>query len=341
MRIQYARRFSRREFLRGWTLAGTAGLLGLHAGPVTAEPPPETTRLRLVWNVGAICVAPEYLAEELLQAEGFTAVQYVKKENLLAKQKALAAGEVDLTLHFSVPFLLQLEAGDPLVLLAGVHVGCMELFGTERVRAIRDLKGKTVAVSGLGAPDHMFLASMAAYVGLAPRQDITWVTYPPAEAVQLLTEGKIDALLAFPPFVQALRAQQIGHVVVSSTVDRPWSQYFCCMVAGHREFVRKHPVATKRAVRAIVKATDICAREPERVARFLVDKCYVSRYDTALQVLQELPYGQWREYDPEDTVRFYALRLHEAGMLKSSPQKLIAQGTDWRFLKELKKELKG
>jgi NitT/TauT family transport system substrate-binding protein len=40
-------------------------------------------------------------------------------------------------------------------------------------------------------------------------------------------------------------------------------------------------------------------------------------------------------------VRFWALRLHEAGVIKSSPQKLIAQGTDWRFLNELKKELKG
>ena len=113
------------------------------------------------------------------------------------------------------------------------------------------------------------------------------------------------------------------------------------MVAGNPAFVRKHPVAIKRALRAILKATDLCALDPERVARFLVDKDYVQRYDSALQVMKELPYNVWREYDPEDTVRFYALRLHEAGMLKSSPQKAIAQGTDWRFLNELKKELKG
>src|SRR5215510_8531830 len=290
MRTQYAQQFSRRELLRGWTLAGTAGLLSLHAGPVTAEPPPETTRLRLVWNVGAICVAPEYMAEALLQAEGFTEVQYVKKENLLAKQTALAAGEVDLTLHFSVPFLLQLEAGDPLVLLAGVHVGCMELFGTERVRAIRDLKGKTVAVSGLGAPDHAFLASVAAYIGLDPRTDLTWAIHPPAEAMQLLFEGQIDAFMAFPPVAQELREKQIGHVVVNSAVDRPWSQYFCCILAGHQEFVRQHPVATKRALRAILKAADICAFEPGRAAQFLVDKGYEHRYDSALQALKELSY---------------------------------------------------
>jgi NitT/TauT family transport system substrate-binding protein len=51
-------------------------------------------------------------------------------------------------------------------------------------------------------------------------------------------------------------------------------------------------------------------------------------------------YTRWREANPEDTLRFYALRLHEVGMIKTSPEKLIAQGTDWRFLNELKKELK-
>ena len=124
-------------------------------------------------------------------------------------------------------------------------------------------------------------------------------------------------------------------------MDRPWSQYFCWMVLGNREFVLKHPVATKRALRAILKAADICAREPERAARLLVDKGYTDRYHYALQLMKEIPYGQWRDYHPEDTVRFYALRLHEAGMIKSSPQKIIAQATDWRFLNELKQELKG
>ena len=60
----------------------------------------------------------------------------------------------------------------------------------------------------------------------------------------------------------------------------------------------------------------------------------------ALQTLTDNPYDKWREYDPEDTLRFYALRLHEVGLIKSSPQKIIAEGTDWRFLTELKRELK-
>jgi NitT/TauT family transport system substrate-binding protein len=113
------------------------------------------------------------------------------------------------------------------------------------------------------------------------------------------------------------------------------------MTVASQDFVRKHPVATKRALRAIVKATDICAAEPERVARMLVDRGFTAHQDATLQVLREVPYGRWREYDSADTIRFFALRMLEAGVIKSPPNKLIAQGTDWRFLNELKKELKG
>jgi NitT/TauT family transport system substrate-binding protein len=318
------------------TLAGTAGLLGVHPRPVVAEPPPETATLKLI-QIAGICIAPQYVAEELLRAEGFADVQYVKRDYGTAK--ALAAGEVDISMGFVTSFIVHLDTGDPLVLLGGVHVGCYELFGTDHVRAIRDLKGKAVAVPVLGAAHYLFLASMAAYVGLDPRKDINWVTHAPAESMQLLAERKIDALVGFPPVPQELRARRIGHVVVSSGVDRPWSQYFCCIVVGNRDFVRQHPVATKRALRAILKAANLCALEPDRAARLIADKGYV--YDYALQTMREIPYAQWREYDPEDTVRFYALRLHEAGIIKSTPQKIIAQGTDWRFFNELKKELKG
>ena len=332
--------WTRRAFLNGLTCVGTTGLLGLQPGLVAAEPPPETTRIRMV-QVPSICQAPTYVAEELLRSEGFTEVHYVKKEGTEGIEKALASGEADLNGHFAAPLILRLEAGDPIVILAGLHVGCFELFGTDRVRTIRDLQGKTVAVPALDSSRYVFLASMVAYVGLDLRQDINFVTYPGGESMRLLADGKIDAYLGFPPEPQELRAKQIGHVVVNSTVDRPWSQYFCCMVAGNREFVRKHPIATKRALRALLKAADICALEPERSAQLLVDKGVAKRYDYALQLMKDLPYGRWREYDPEDTLRFYALRLHEVGMIKSSPQKLMAQGTDWRFFNALKKELKG
>jgi NitT/TauT family transport system substrate-binding protein len=334
--------WSRREFLGGLILAGTAGFLGLKPAPVAAEPPLETTTLRLVAIPPSLCIAPQYVAEELLRGEGFTEVQHVKMEAGRVSMDALASGEADISTYFAAPAIIQVDAGNPVVILAGEHIGCFELFGTERVHAIHDLKGKTVAVLGLGPmPTYVFLASMLAYVGLDPRKDVNFVVHPSAESMQLLAEGKIDAYLGFPPEPQELRAKEIGHVVVNSAVDRPWSQYFCCMVIGNRNFIQKHPVATKRALRAILTATNVCALHPDHTAHFLVDKGFTQRYDYALQLMRDIPYSKWAEYNPEDTVRFYALRLHEVGMIKSSPQKIITEGTDWRFLNELKQEMKG
>jgi NitT/TauT family transport system substrate-binding protein len=155
----------------------------------------------------------------------------------------------------------------------------------------------------------------------------------------LFVQGKIDAFLGFPPEPQELRARHIGHVILNTAVDHPWSQYFCCMLAGNREFVAIHPAATKRIVRATLKATDLCATDPARAAQWLADRRLTPGYDYALQTLSENGY-KWREYDAEDTIRFYALRQRDVGLIKSTPQKIIADGTDWRFLDELKRELK-
>jgi len=332
---------TRRAFLKTTGAAGGGAFIAAGATrSLGAEGPPEIRKLTLV-NTTSLCAAPQYIAEELLRGEGFDEVRHLRLPGGAGVYKALGTGEADIAMAFAAPFLIQVDAGDPTVMLAGVHPGCFELFGNDRVRTIKDLKGKTVAVLGLGGGQHVFVASMASYVGLDPRRDITFIEHTAADSMRLLGEGKIDAYLGFPPDPQELRAKKIGHAVVNSTVDRPWSQYFCCIIAGNREFIRRYPVATKLAVRAILKSADVCALEPARAARMVVDRGYIERYDYAFETIRGLSYSKWREYDPEDTVRFYALRLHEAGMVKSSPQKLIAQGTDWRFLNELKKELKG
>jgi NitT/TauT family transport system substrate-binding protein len=331
---------SRRGLVQGLIAAGAAGVLGLPAKDLGAEPPLETTRLTLHHSL-SICQAPLYVAEELLRAEGFTEVKYMTLEESGGVYKALGSGAVDVMNDFAPVVLTELDKESPIVTLGGLHVGCFQLIGSDRVRAIRDLKGKSVAVRGLGTPPYLFLASMLAYVGLNPRTDITWLTLPSADAMQRLAEGKVDALMGFPPEPQELRARKIGHVVVDSSRDRPWSQYFCCMTVANREFARKHPIATKRALRAFMKANDICTSQPDRAARTLVAKGVTKRADYALQTMTDVPYDKWRQFDPEDTMRFYALRLHETGMIKSTPKKLIAQGVDWRFLNELKRELKG
>jgi NitT/TauT family transport system substrate-binding protein len=328
---------SRRDFLTSVSAATALSLLGARA-PLAEEDRPETTTIRLN-RIPGICIAPQYLAEELLRAEGFTDVRYVPISSAI-QHESIVAGQVDFSLHFAAPLVIPIDAGAPITVLAGVHPGCFELFARPEVRTILDLKGRSVGIQAIGSSPHVFLTAIAAYVGLDPARDIDWVTSPSVKPMQLFAEGKVDAFLGLPPEPQLLRARNIGHVIVNSAQDRPWSEYFCCMLAGNSEFIQKHPIATKRVLRAILKAADVCATEPGKAAQRLVDAGFTERYDYALETLTELPYATWREFDPEDTMRFYALRLHEVGMIKSTPNTILAQGTDWRFLNELKRELK-
>jgi NitT/TauT family transport system substrate-binding protein len=326
---------TRRRFLTILALAGGAGAVRTPRA-VAAEETLETTSVRFVKNP-AICVAPQYYSQELLRAEGFTEISYVEATTADAVLETIAHNRADFTLAFGVNHIQWADAGAPIVVLAGVHVGCYELFAKEGIRSITELKGKSV---GLQKASPALLTLMAAHVGLDPAKDIRWVTGPSIAPLDLFAEGKIDAFLGFPPEPQELRAHHAGHVILSTAVDRPWSQYFCCMLAGNREYVQKYPIATKRMLRAVLKAADFCVTDPPGVARQLVDGGFTPRYDYAFQTLSEVPYDRWRDYNAEDTLRFYALRLREAGMIKSSPQKIIAENTDWRFLDELKRELK-
>ncbi len=328
---------TRRDLLAALPLVGAAGLLRTPRA-AAAEERLETTSLRLMKSP-SICVAPEDVADELLRAEGFTDIRHLPLPSQGFQEK-LANGELDLGLQYASEYVQAIDRGLPVTVLAGAHVGCFELFGNGNVGSIIDLKGKRVGIPGFGSPYHLFLVLIAAQVGLDPHRDIDWIVTKSVGTMQLFVDGKTDAFLGFPPQPQELRARHVGHVVMNSTTDRPWSQYFCCMLGGNREFVRKCPVATKRAARAIFKAFDLCATDPARVAQRLVDGGFTPTYEYARQALSELPYDKWREYDPEDTLRYYALRLHEVGLITSDPNKIIAEGTDWRFLNELKRELK-
>jgi NitT/TauT family transport system substrate-binding protein len=332
---------ARRQFLGSACTLGAASLLGM-SGAATAQPAPETKRIRLIVSED-VCFAPQFLAEELLRLEGFAQVEYVRMnyEQYPCSSAMVAAGKADITQDAGTSFVYQIDLGKPVVVLGGVHVGCWELIGSSRVQAIRDLKGKRIPISAIGSEEHLTLSSVLAYVGMDPRRDVEFVKIPEFDdQLKAFLAGSVDAIFAFPPQPQRLRAEKVGHVIVDAARDRPWNQYFCCVAGAHRDFATRNPVATKRALRAILKATDICAQDPQRAARYLVDRGYEPRYETALKALTDVPFGRWREFNPEETLRFHALRLREVGMIKSDPSRLIARGTDWRFLNELKRELK-
>lgn len=324
---------TRRQFLGACTALGSGALFGLPA-PAAAEPPPEVKRIRLE-NGPYLCYAPLYMAEEFLRLEGFRDIEYVDGDF------SQTENQTDIGIWGAPSVVRAVDEGVPVKVMSGMHVGCWELFGNKRVDGLQDLKGKTIAATGFRSVERIWISSVLAYVGINPHRDVKWVeTGSLAESQRRFLAGKVDAFLAFPPQPQEMRLAKAGHVLVNTTFDKPWSQYFCCMVAAHHDFNRKYPVAAKRALRAMLKATDICVSQPEKVARFLGAKGYEKRYDVALEVVSQLPYGHWRDWNPEDTLRFHALRLKDVGMIKASPNELVARSADFRFLNELKREMK-
>jgi NitT/TauT family transport system substrate-binding protein len=135
---------TRRQFLTTVSLAGAAGLLGAPPSRA-AEGALETTTVRLA-KVPVICLAPQYVSEELLRAEGFTDIRYLDIP-ALDEAPAIGRGEVDFSTMEVNWLITHLDTGAPLVTLAGVHVGCYELFGQQNIRRISDLKGKRVAAA--------------------------------------------------------------------------------------------------------------------------------------------------------------------------------------------------
>src|SRR3954469_16355919 len=102
---------SRRRFLAGLSAVGAANLVGVRQS-LAVEPPPETTTVRLA-KIKGICISPQYVAEELLHAEGFAAVHYVMTETAAGQSDAIASGRLDFSMNFVAPLVVTMAAGAP------------------------------------------------------------------------------------------------------------------------------------------------------------------------------------------------------------------------------------
>lgn len=336
--------WTRREFLGRLTTAGAIGALSLYPEIAAAEPPPETTSINIVLDptFAILCYGPQYVATEMLKLEGFTEVNYTPylPDQGPNDANVVGIGSADISTAWAGDLLTAADNQDSVVGLSGMHLGCTEIFAHEGIRSFHDLRGKKIALYAEGSAEHVWFSMMLSYIGIDPQREVEWVIRSYEEWGELLAAGKVDAVMLWPPDSQIFREQNIGHVILNTTTDRPWKDYYCCVISGNRDFVASNPVATKRALRAMLKATDLCALDPKLAARALIATGFPIDYDRAVKVFSEIPYAQWREYDPEDTLRFFALRMHKLGLIKQSPEDLVDEIVDWRFLNELKKELK-
>jgi len=271
-----------------------------------------------------------------LRAAGFD-VRHIQGDVKADNSQWLADDVIDFDMNMPTMHILSLARGVPIKVLTGVHSGCFNLIAREDIGTVADLKGRRVGISVLGGHPHLLLSLMASYVGLDPKHEIDWVVG--ASRAELFKQGKVDAFLSSEPEPQKLRAEKVGHVIVNTAFDKPWSDYFCCMIAGHADYVAKNPVATKHVLRAILTSADLCSSNPELAAERIAATGLLSSKENVLGTLRDTRH-EWRDFDAADTLRFYTLRMQEIGLIKSTPSEILSGGTDWRFTRELQRELK-
>ena len=213
----------------------------------------------------------------------------------------LLAGEVDITFSFTPTDIRFIDAGAPVAILAAAHTGCVELVASkDRIRSTRDLKGKTV---GIDTDTQVFISMFAAYVGLDPQKDINWVPIPVGRLGTAFHPREDRCLHVQPPTVAGTAAEEDRACSGQHDHRQALVSVFLLPDRQHQGVRPRNPVATKRALRAILKSVDMCASDPSRVARFMADRGLGS-YDMTLQGLREIPFGKWREIDRS---RFLAL----------------------------------
>jgi len=341
---------TRRELLRvglgtGAVLAG-GGLLaacgeqqGALGAPATL-PPPETTTVRIV--IPFTCDPGLMLAGDYLREEGFTDVRYVNTP--FFERGWLLNREADVSLGHPEFITASLDAGVPLVMLAGLHSGCLEVWAGPGIQNIGELRGKKIAVLRTDTSDqfYAFFATLLGYVGIDPLKEVQFIDAGGnrQEMINAFIEGRADAILTAsgPAFRRLPKAP--GHVILATTTDKPWSQYLCCTLVAHRDWARQNPIATKRVTRAVLRAVDRAAKDPPRAAHDQVAAAGGGFTDESLvlETMAMCAYN-WRELDPEETLRFFALRLADAKLITSTPQQLITKGTDLAYMRQLRKEL--
>jgi NitT/TauT family transport system substrate-binding protein len=283
-----------------------------------------------------------FLAKSYLLAEGFTDVQFVNTP--FTSWGWINDNKADFACAHSEFAVGAIDAGVPLLVLTGLHSGCLELWVRDGIARVSDLRGKRISVRVNDVSD-MFYAWFATYLGfVGMRQtDVEFVTAKGPDdydgMVDAFKEGRADAFLAGGAEGPRLRrlAKAPGHVFLETMIDKPWSQYFCCNLVVNREWARQNPNATKRVTRALLHATDAAARSPARAARDVVAMGGFDDESIVTDTMAMCTYN-WRDLDPEDTLRFFALRLADAKLVTKTPQQILAQGTDFAYMRQLKTE---
>lgn len=302
--------------------AGAAMCLAMLAGVGSCEY--EETRLGAngltkvrVGYIGITCEAPLFTAVEkgFFKEEGLD-VELVRCEWATYKD-ALALGRYDVTHHLVMYFLKPIEQGLDVKFTGGVHRGCLRVQAAANgpIKTVQDLRGKTIAVPGMGTPPFMFASRVLAANGIDPSRDVNWRVYPAGEQGLVLERGLVDAVANSEPIGSLLLAEGKVRNIADQAKDPPYKDEYCCAVLVNGRFLQRYPAASAAATRAILKAAKWVDVNPAAAARLSVEKKYIaSTVELNAYAISNLDYAPSVK-GAEDAVLSAAGEMQKGGMI--------------------------
>jgi len=235
------------------------------------------TKIR-VGYIGLTCEAPIFMAVEkgFFKEEGLD-VELVRCQWATYKD-ALALGRFDVTHHLVMYFLKPIEQGMDVKFTGGIHRGCLRVQAAARgdILTVKDLKGKTIGVPGMGTPPFMFASRVMAANGVDPSRDVKWRVYPAGELGLALDRGLVDAVADSEPIGSLLLADGKVRNIADQAKDAPYKDEYCCAVLVNGKFFKENPKASAAATRALLKSAKWVDTNPAAAARISVEKKYIA-----------------------------------------------------------------
>lgn len=309
-------RITRRSALKG---LAAGSLAGFTIGCGRKSGGSQGNKIR-VGVVGITCEAPIYTAIE----KGFFKEEGLEPELVRCEWKsykdALMLGGYDITHHLVMYFLKPIEMGFDVVFTGGIHRGCLRVQARVNgpIKTVQDLKGKRIAVPGMGTPPFIFANRVLGANGIDPAREVTWVVYPNAELMLALEKGEADAIANSEPIGSLLLHNKQVVNIADQATDHPYAEEYCCAVVVRGKYLKENSRNTIAGTRALLKAAKWVEANPREAARLSVEgKHLASSVDQNTFAISHLRYNP-SVTGAQKAVVSAAEEMKLAGMLRNS-----------------------